>query len=243
MLMSVNTKIHLQVSALVEKYAEARIQPENDKDLLVLVSLAKAQKTHAALMLLAEQGYGEDAMVLCRSVLELLITVKYILADPTDQRVNRYIDHDWIERKELYENLKERQEFSFLSGEEREKLENDLQTGADSAHAKHAGYRAYQGWSDKNMAEMAAEVGEESNFKLCYQIQCGFSHSSSRSINEYVKKEDGIPAFDAGPSDKYVTMVLASAFDFHKALCLVANNFFSLGMEKDIEKIGIEGWL
>jgi hypothetical protein len=104
---------------------------------------------------------------------------------------------------------------------------------ADVAQKKY-GYKSHGSWSDKNMYEMAKEVGEESNFNTCYGIQCLFSHSSARSMNDYVKENNNQYTFDAGQSESYVNPALAMAFDFQKSLCLKTDEFFSLGFTEEL---------
>ena len=214
---------------LTQKYQSSGKVPTDNKEMLVLLFLTKAQKTHAAIMLLCSDGYGQDAVVLSRSILELLITIKYILADSTDGRVDRYVSHDWVLRSELYENLKNREELAVIPTE---KIQ-EIKANADAAQKKY-GYKPYGGWSDKTMYYMAKEIGEESNFNICYGIQCSFSHSSARSMMEYMKESDGQYVFDAGKSERYINPALAMAFDFQKSLCLEADKLFSLGFTEEL---------
>src|SRR5262249_53919759 len=54
---------------------------ERDLSLLLIGSFGKTQKTFQAVMRLCALGYGEDALVLVRSNINLLINMLFILAD------------------------------------------------------------------------------------------------------------------------------------------------------------------
>ena len=58
----------------------------------------KALKTHEAIVILAERGFGQDAGLLVRSLLNLLIDALWMAKDPCP-RFEVWVDYDWILRE------------------------------------------------------------------------------------------------------------------------------------------------
>jgi len=75
--------------------------PSTPAQQMVRFALGKAHKTHRAIVVLCRQGYGEDAAILLRTLLELAIDVRYIALDPGDDRGQRWLDYDSVTRYEF----------------------------------------------------------------------------------------------------------------------------------------------
>jgi uncharacterized protein DUF5677 len=58
---------------------------------LAVVLHAKARKTFSAILLLAREGYGEDALILARSLTTLHIDAAYLTAEDTPERVRVWL--------------------------------------------------------------------------------------------------------------------------------------------------------
>jgi len=234
-LIKYNTDLREVASKLVQKYQASGKLPENDKELLVSFYLTKASKTHAAIMLLCNSGYGMDAVWLGRTIFEMLVTMKYILADPTNERINQFTSHGWIFKKEIHGNLLQyNPQIKGFDGFNK-KIE-EIKENAKLAQEKY-NYKAYSGWSYENMHAMAKEVGEENDFLTCYGIQSSFGHSLSTCTNEYVRKEGDKLIFDAGPNKNYVNFALTAAFSSYIKLCIEVDKFLSLGFEDEFIKL------
>jgi hypothetical protein len=62
---------------------------------------AKGWKTIHAIRLLAEQGYGQDALILLRSLVNLTIDLAYICASEPEKRVAQWIAYAQMNRRRL----------------------------------------------------------------------------------------------------------------------------------------------
>ena len=60
----------------------------------------KACKTHEAVVNLAAAGYGQDAGILLRSLLNLVVNALWICEKP-NPRLEMYLEYDWITRDAL----------------------------------------------------------------------------------------------------------------------------------------------
>jgi hypothetical protein len=72
---------------------------ERDLSLLVPAAIGKGIKTFQAIARLCLLGYGEDALILLRSNINVLINIAYILADPhPTERVKDFLAFSYMER-------------------------------------------------------------------------------------------------------------------------------------------------
>jgi len=67
--------------------------------------LCKAFKTYQALSLVWREGFPEDALVLSRTIFELVLQARYMKQDPKP-RALLFIQHDFVARYRCYEKLK-----------------------------------------------------------------------------------------------------------------------------------------
>ena len=204
------------------------------KQLFTTFVLAKGRRTHEAITLLCQSGFGEDAFMLSRTLFELLVIFLYILADATDKKLTRYMEYDHITRKKLYDHIATRPE---LLKDERATPEifQQIQSAYDDVKEN---YEKPFTWSDKTIAKMSKDVGREEDYKTAYKIQCMLSHSESRSMNEYFKEDDdGSLVIDIGAKTNLIEESLVKNFDFFFSVLERADKIFVFGLEKEFEKI------
>jgi hypothetical protein len=230
-----------QLKLIVDQYLKNEIKNIGPKDALAAFTLAKAYKTHSAVMLLCQEGFGEDASILNRTIFELLITLLYVLKDPTDESAYRYYAFDWILREKMFSYVEQKPEL-LLQLEQRalkpkpgDVLISEVKKMAKKVQAKYR-YKGYN-WSDKSLAEMAKEVNRDGQYKTMYRLSSQHAHSPSRVMNDYVKQtENGFTNF-AGISDNWVEQDLVVAFDFFSAIFAAASDRYGWEAEKDLDPL------
>lgn len=192
-------------------------------------------------MLLCQEGYGEDASILNRTIFELLITLLYILKDPTDERAYRYYAFDWILREKMFNYAEQKPEL-LLQLEQRalKPKKGDVSISEVKKMAKQVQdkykYKGYN-WSDKSLGEMADEVNRSGQYKTMYRLSSQHTHSHSRVMNDYVKPtENGFTNF-AGISDNWVEEDLVMAFDFFSSIFASASDRYGWRAEKELDPL------
>lgn len=230
-----------QLKLLADEYLKKEINNIGPKDALIAFTLAKSYKTHSAIMLLCKEGYGVDASILNRTIFELLITLLYILKDPTDGRAYRYYAFDWILRMRMF-GYAEKNPQLLLQLEQRtlKPKPGDVSVVEVKKMAKQVQnkykYKGYN-WSDKSLGEMAKEVGKGRQYETMYRLSSQHTHSHSRVINDYVKQtKDGFVNF-TGISDNWVEEDLVMAFDFFSSIFAAASDHYGWGVEKELEPL------
>lgn len=215
---------------------------KGDKGIFISFALGKAYKTHRAALLLCELGYGEDAAQLVRSLFDLAITTVYIMADPTNGRVERYLDYDQVLMDRMFQYAKTRPN---LVKELEERRINPkpgdlsiefIKQKAEEAQKKH-NYVIRLGWSDKTIREMAEEVGRSDAYRTVYNLQSNLSHSAVRSMSEYLKLDEKGITIDVSQTFNWVEESLVTAFDFFDAIIKNFNEFYQLGLEEKIDNL------
>ncbi len=177
--------------ALYQRNGAKAVLDRNRYATLAVGSLyGKARKQMEAVSLLASEGYGEDAMILARSLVNLCIDLGYITADPdqTEPRARRWTAKGRVERRE----------FSKRVGT----------TSPDEATADWSKEEAFADEWPKSIEQRAKDAGLESFYNLPYRHGSSFEHSDSWSATSFLDlKVDAVDML-TGPSDRYIDLAL-----------------------------------
>ncbi len=212
-----------------------RISLDSEEKAIIAFFLGKAYKTSQAILLLAEQGYGEDAGLLARGLLNLTINAEWIHQDPK-VRATAYVDYDWILRAKLGRKII--QNPSLLGAAYQDKLPEVKKTQAQlEAEAKRVqkahGYDQH-GWSGKTIRSMSEEVGLLDAYDSAYTLLSNMEHSNSRSVNDYIV--DGPQGYDidVAPGPNYVRESLLTAHHLMLRVAKLADEILALAIDKEL---------
>lgn len=219
---------------LVGKCLDNHPEPKKEKDALLLYAITKSNKTLSAIILLCRNGMGEDAAMLCRTLMDLNLKIEYIFKDETDERAKMYFDYDWIQRATMLKYAKTSSEAEKFNDPENIKIINEVEKKASLAKSK---YKYKSSGLDKNLYEIVQELNRTSLYETVYRIQCSLSHSSPRSMNDYFKIKGDQLTFDAGPSDNFVRETIVASFNFYYGLIVQYNTYFKKGIDKELEQL------
>lgn len=189
----------------------------------------KAFKTYVSIYLLCLNGAGQDAEILLRSLIEILINIKYLLKTNSDTRANMYFDF-----------------FDFKTARDIKKLRNDPRIGMklkeheESYNKKQKEYlekydpQNKNSWSGKRLADMADDVGLSEIYDKAYNFSSNMVHSNILCSPEYIKTVEGHIDFVAGPSFSCIERVLASSLECLINILVDFNNVFEVGNDQKI---------
>jgi len=205
---------------------------------------AKSTKTFRALNILCQNGYGEDAAILARSVLENVINLAYMNEDDKQNRAELFIYHSFIDRKNKIKQIENNQYYpQNIEKKFTDKFEEVYKKAVklqDYECKKIKSERKYnikkQSWSCLSLANMAEETKlKELYYDQIYWLISNLSHPSDNASMNYIfeNKNGGILINDM-PSDKWVEQSLILGFDcFYKMVQLV-NDIFELNFDNKI---------
>jgi len=180
--------------------------------------------------------------MLARTLTELSIQTSYILSDKYNERLARYIEHDWVIRKQMYDYLRTKDELKheLLKRADNEpdkmatieQVEKEYKRVMDKYH-----YKLNNGWSDKNIFGMAEETGRSREYKTVYKLQCILCHTNVRSTDEYVKETNDGLVINIGPNQESIEQALVASFDFFRCLLEEGITQFKWPLESKLENL------
>lgn len=236
-LLSFNQELRI----LADKILDRDLKMVGPKDMFAAFALGKGYKTHGAVLLLSQNGYGEDASILARSLFDLLVNLRYILADQTDERAYRYFRYDSVLMEKMLSYAKgkpkilaqiiERENNPLPGDSTRKEVEKQARLANDKYKYSN------NGWSDKSLYDMAKEIDRLDSYQTVYRLQCQLDHNNSRSINEYAKDEGGGIIFNIGQSENWVEESLVIVFDFYYSILVTVDQIFKLNLVSEIKKL------
>lgn len=208
---------------------------------IFLFFLTKILKTYAAICILCQEGYGQDACVLLRSLLESLISVKYMLLaiDSADEKALRFVEYKWIILKRYLSETK-----NGFTNEQEDDLYTQQKLIIDKFNEFKKKYnivsdRALLTWSGKTIKDMAriADKNLFQEYESAFRTYSRFSHTSIIGDNEYMNFKNNILTFSPSPKAIAVASALKKAISYTMDFVRVANDLFNLHYETRISKL------
>ncbi len=208
---------------------------------IFLFFLTKAIKTYSASCILCQEGYGQDACVLLRSLLESLISVKYMLLDldSADEKALRFVEYKWVILKRYLSETK-----NGLENEQEDDLYSKKKLIIDKFNEYKKKYnivsdRALLSWSGKTIKDMARITDKNlfQEYESAFRIYSRFSHTSIIGDNEYMDFKNNILTFSPSPGTIAVTSALKNAVNYTMDFLRVFNDMFNLRYETRIRKL------
>jgi hypothetical protein len=169
---------------------------------------AKARKSFLALELIAREGFGEDAMILARSLTNLCIDLGYICRADSDNRARQWMARGRVSRRQLA------QTFGLVPPDE-----NEVDWPAMMALAKK--------WRDVPIVDRAKDAELVNFYEIAYRHGSVFEHSDAWGALAFLEIVDNVVAIQPNPSPRLVgTALLAGAFAFAQ-IVEIAGHFWS----------------
>jgi hypothetical protein len=169
--------------------------PEYGRKTATAFFLAKAFKTYRAINLLVEQQYHQDAVVLARTIFEILLQVLYV-SGPAE-RGELFLKHDPVDRYYLYIKLLKHPDL--VEGIVNRTAELEILKG--QFDELEADYRKNKGWWGSDLRSLAESLGSEKDYLRVYPLYSTLVHSTSTSVKHYVLEIDHRLELDIGPSE------------------------------------------
>ena len=224
---------------------------------LALFFFAKSTKTYRAINQLCGNGigYGEDATILARSLLENLINFSYIVnpKDKKEQEHRAELFANWlildlkqrIDSKETAKSTKEQlvkyfNEYESL-GIDYEKM-RELHQDECAKINKCDGKKKTSSWSGRSLGSMAKEVEKSfpttklfsTYYNEAYRLHSKIAHPDPGGSNSYIEKrepEGGLVIY-AIPNSHSIREALCSSFEYYSKLLLLISDVFDLNLTK-----------
>jgi len=167
---------------------------------------ARSRKAVAAARLLAAAGYGEGAMVIARSLVNVCIDLAYICKPESDARIEPWIVNGRRARRTMA------QEFGLTVEEEKriDWAQNDIL-------AKQ--------WRDVKIEQRAKDAGLENFYKVLYRHGSSFEHSDLWAVNAFLERGVDGPILKTDPSENLVVQSLFACYTFAQIMVTIGRLF------------------
>lgn len=202
---------------------------------------SKSYKTFWAIHILAQHGFGQDAVILTRSLFEILVTSKYIIAKDADL-VEKFVKYDLIVHKKRADKLKEDIERERIPRiQELEAFFNDtvrMQELAESYSQVKDLYPDKRYWSDKSIKKMAEDVGLSFDYDYFYQPSSDMVHTNAMIIEDYTDFEGESMICDVVPSETSLQLVFHSSIKYFICILHIVDKTYKLECEDQLAEIG-----
>ncbi len=178
---------------LLEKLDGIPMEGMTRVQFVVLFQFVKALKTGQALNVLFFGGYGEDAEILLRVLVEQAIVVRWVHQDDSDDRARAYalfLSEKQYGRLALMRELLPSADLSRVPVAEIEQRHREYER-----LGKEMKWRTLT----KSLAELAASAGMQNSY-LFYFYGTDFVHSNPTTEASYVRTADGATWFNSTPT-------------------------------------------
>jgi hypothetical protein len=205
---------------------------------IFLFFLTKVIKTYSSIYILCRQGYGQDACCLLRSLLETLISVKYILHDlnSADGKAVRFVEYKWVIFKRQISELEKK--ITLQSREEFLSQKAMINEKFNEYKCKNAivSDRALLTWSGKSVKDMAKLVDKRlvDEYESAFRRYSRFSHPSIIGDKEYLNFEDDVLRLSPLPNSIEIITNLKKAITYSVDFLQIFKGLFNLNYAQNL---------
>lgn len=180
-----------------------RIGKKDHGKALLFLQVTKLHTSTEAVLELVKKGYGMDAMIIARSMLNNLISCKWIIDSKPKTGAKRFIQYNTVLRKRFLDIALKypEQKGHFL------KVLTDEKEINSSYKKIERRFSDKYSWSGKKIWKMAEDVGLKWDYDFIYNLASSLEHSDINSLNEYLAGIDHankLFVFKGGPTSRYV---------------------------------------
>jgi hypothetical protein len=198
----------------IESMLLRSITPFTDIGEFSTMFLTRYSKSMEALRLLLINGYEEDSQAHMRNLLEQAITYLYVSLKP-EERIELYNDYRFVDSYKLMKKLEKYRPYVDYDFDKEEIISN-YERVKDR-------YKSLNRWSDKNLREMAIEVGNQTEdwYEFIYSMNSSYVHGDYYSLKEIVEQEEyGTITLNIGAKDFNALDIFARVLQFTYFLLL-----------------------
>lgn len=200
-------------------------------DGLAAFFFAKSYKTFAAIVLLARKGFGEDAAVLSRGLVENTTNLLYIAEEP-ETRAELYLDYEYVARNRYISMLESAGAFDSAAGAS-SPARGRLRQLYESVKSNYPNENL---WSGKSIRQMADEVGLTSHYLFAYKYFSDMAHAAPTTVTQVLEpgEQEGLVDIAFGPNEAFVSEALIWSCDLFWRVLAKNNEVFVLEFETSL---------
>ncbi|HWZ23471.1 MAG TPA: DUF5677 domain-containing protein, partial [Cytophagaceae bacterium] len=190
-----------------------------------------------SIRILCTEGYGQCSLIILRSMLESLISAKYIILDEkvANERAERFEEYRWVEmRKHLKywktEDVHNKELAKTILSRETEVIDNFNKF--KERFIKNN--KELSTWSGNSIEDMARDVGMLADYNSVYRLCCNSSHPSFLGTGQSVVKTKEATHYSSSPSLQNVIANVEMSIVYFAEFLFIYDYLFGLGMRQRI---------
>jgi hypothetical protein len=223
----VTTSIFRSVSRVVDENMNL-IKPKTDFEWAVTFLFYRAYKLYWTILILSQKGFGPEAAILARSLMEHAVNMQWIAKDDHDNRAKLFLEYFHVARKKLYDNYDKYGVFPNLTDIEKQSMESREEIEKRYEEVKQ-NYPEEWYWAPIKIRTRAYDVGAEYDWDFYYWGFSFLAHPNASSQFDFLIPNQLENTFIIGPSYSKIQDVLVLGC---KYLLLALNSWnFVFGLE------------
>jgi hypothetical protein len=176
----------------------------------------------SAVVLLAVNGFGIDALKIGRTMFETAVTVAYLRKNPAEYA--DYADFHFVTAHRRYEYMNK------YTPERLQELSPEAVKDSLDGYARVVARFTKNGrvrghWCSKSFAKMCADLGLEENYLTLYALTSNIIHGDFSGMAAQADPEPGVLDVDISPSENFVDLALVTA---HTSFVIAATEYIAL---------------
>ena len=220
-----NRRLYEIVTSAVEEINKRKLRTTQIGiyEKIVLLKLAKNRKHFSAVQELCKLGFGEEAILIIRSMINAVIDLTYISKRGKEKLSKRFIMYRWIIERKRIQSRELLEKFGALQKLEGAELEEWGKNKIEALAKAKKFSETYSGrksdWSGCSIEEKAqktstkAKKGMEILYQTIYRYSSDIEHSNTVALANYIKKDiPGEEHLESEPREAYIKDNLEYSF-------------------------------
>lgn len=181
-----------------------RISQRDYHKVLFYLQMVKMHTAFGGVMELIKKGYGVDAMIIVRSMLNNLVNCKWIMGSRQKTKAKRFIKYNLVLRKKFLDIAKKYPEHK---GHFKKILDEEQKIVFSYKKVEKLFAKDKNKWAGISIKQMAKDANYEWDYDFVYNLASSLEHSDINSLNEFIEGVDDTSKlfkFKGGPSTSYI---------------------------------------
>jgi hypothetical protein len=234
----INISVFHQLSNIFEEKVKG-LELQSDFQKAINFLYCRSYRLHWSILILCDNGFGQEAGILLRSLIEQVVNMAWIGKEDPDHRAKLFVDYSHIARKKLYDNWEKHRVFDNLTDPQKQFIEDKREIERLYLEAKE-NYKDESRWAPKHIKTRADEVGLGYDWDFYYWNLSFFVHSNSASQFEFIRKKGKDNSYIVGPSEFMIQNVLHLSCKYLLLAFDLWNKAFELGLDKQVQEFQIK---
>ncbi|ACA59365.1 DUF5677 domain-containing protein [Candidatus Desulforudis audaxviator] len=224
------TELYDELNQAAENMGQIPIEEASEYDRVLQLFFSRARRTFRAVRLLADHGYGEQALILVRTLYEDTVNLLYISTNP-DRLAKLFLEYAHFRNFKYLQYLQEHYPES-LKLEGSDTLHNLIQ----EYERVRQNYPRGDSWSGHSISRLARMLYLDGLHETLYKITSDLAHGNVAGVYHFlVTRDNRTIGVQSGTSLDYATQSVILAVECFRLILNEVNRHFKLPFGEALE--------